>query len=52
MGTSQSFESAYNWQRRLQDVPQFSTVDIRDIQREPEGERIQFTVLASFATKE
>jgi Tfp pilus assembly PilM family ATPase len=52
IGTSQSFESAYNWQRRLQDVPQFSTVDIRDIQREPEGERIQFTVLASFATKE
>ena len=51
-GTSQSFESAYNWQRRLQDVPQFSTVDIRDIQREPEGERVHFTVLASFAMKE
>ena len=51
-GTSQSFESAYNWQRQLQNVPQFSTVDIRDIQREPEGERVHFTVLASFATKE
>ena len=51
-GTSQSFESAYNWQRRLQDVPQFSTVEVRDIQREPEGELVHFTVLVSFATKE
>ena len=50
--TAKSFESAYNWQRRLQGAPQFSTVDIRDIQREPEGERVHFTVLVSFATKE
>jgi len=52
MGTSQSFESAYNWQRLLQKAPQFSTVDIRDIQREPEGELVHFTVLVLFATKE
>ena len=51
-GTSQSFESAYNWQRLLQNAPQFSTVDIRDIQREPEGKLVHFTVLVSFATKE
>jgi len=50
--TAKSFESAYNWQRRLQGAPQFSIVDIRDIQREPEGERVHFTVLVSFATKE
>jgi Tfp pilus assembly PilM family ATPase len=50
--TSQSSDSAYNWQRRLQSAPQFSTVDIRDIQLEPEGERVHFTVLVSFATKE
>ena len=51
MGTSQSFESVYNWQRLLQDAPQFSNVDVRDIRREPESERIHFTVLASFASK-
>ena len=51
--TAKSFESAYGWQRRLQGVPQFSTVDILgDIQREPEGELVNFTVLISFATKE
>ena len=50
--TSQSFESAYNWQQRLQDVAEFSTVEVRDIQREPEGERVHFTVLISFAAKE
>lgn len=52
MGTSQSFESAYNWQRLLQNAPQFSTVEVRDIQREAEGELVHFTVLVSFATKE
>lgn len=51
MGTSQSFESVYSWQRLLQDIPQFSNVDVRDIRREPKSERVQFTVLASFATK-
>jgi len=52
MGTSQSFESVYDWQRLLQDVPQFSNVDVRDIRRAPESERIQFIVLASFRIKE
>jgi len=52
-GTSESFESVYNWQRLLQDVPQFSTVDVgQDTQREPEGNQVRFTVLVSFATKE
>ena len=49
---SQSFESAYNWQRRLQNIPQFSTVDIKDPQQESEGKLVHFTVLVSFATKE
>jgi hypothetical protein len=52
-GTSESFESVYNWQRLLQGVPQFSTVDVgQDTQREPEGGQVRFTVLVSFATKE
>ncbi|HCO94357.1 MAG TPA: hypothetical protein DIU00_10460 [Phycisphaerales bacterium] len=51
--TAKSFESPYSWQRRLQGVPQFSTVDILgDIQREPESELVNFTVLISFAMKE
>ena len=52
MGTSQSFDSAYNWQRLLQDAPEFSTVEVQYIQREPEGELVHFTVIASFAMKE
>lgn len=51
-GTSQSFESVYNWQQILLDARQFSTVDVQDIRREPKSERIRFTVLASFAMKE
>ncbi len=51
MGTAQSFESVYNWQRLLQDAPQFSNVEVRDNRREPDSERIRFTVLVSFASK-
>ena len=50
-GTSQSFESVYNWQRLLRDTLHFSTVDIRDVRREPDGETVHFVVLASFAAE-
>ncbi|MBL7189573.1 MAG: hypothetical protein ISS70_24860 [Phycisphaerae bacterium] len=51
-GTSESFESVYNWQRLLQDAPQFSRVDVGNPQREPGGELIRFTVLASFVARD
>ena len=51
-GTSESFESVYNWQRLLQDAPQFSSVDVGSPQREPDGELIRFTVLASFVARD
>ena len=51
-GTSQSFESVYNWQRLLQKAPQFSTVDIQNIRREPESELVHFTVLVSLTVLE
>ena len=51
-GTSESFESVYNWQRLLQDAPQLSSVDVGNPQREPDGELIRFTVLASFVARD
>jgi len=51
-GTAQSFESVYNWQRLLQDAPQFSTVDVQGILREPESELVHFTVLVSLTMLE
>ncbi len=51
-GTSQSFESVYNWQRLLQEAPQFSSVNVQDIRREPESKLVQFTMLALLAAPE
>jgi len=51
-GTFQSFESVYNWQRLLQDAPQFSTVDVQDIRREPQSKLVRFTILASLSALE
>ncbi len=51
-GTSQSFESIYNWQRLLQDAPQFSTADVQDIRREPNSKLVRFSILLSLATLE
>ena len=47
-GTSESFESVYNWQHLLGNALYFSTVDIHDVHREPNGKIIHFVVLASF----
>lgn len=52
-GTTESFDSVYKWRQLLQDAPLFSTVDIvGNPQREPGGELIRFTALASFAARE
>lgn len=51
-GTSESFESVYNWQHLLGNVLYFSTVDVRDVRKEPNGEMVRFVVLASFAAEE
>lgn len=51
VGTSQSFESVYTWQRLLRDTLHFSTVDVHDIRREPDGDMVHFIVLASFASE-
>lgn len=51
-GTSRSFEPMYNWQRLLQDIPQFSTVDVQDIRRQQNGELVNFTILISLTTPE
>ncbi len=43
-GTSQSFEAVYNWQRTLKDVPNFSSVDVRDIQKQTQNKSVRFTI--------
>jgi Tfp pilus assembly PilM family ATPase len=48
-GTSRSFDSVYKWQRRLQQIPQFSTVDVR---KGSESDPVQFTILISLAKPE
>ena len=47
-GTSESFESVYNWQHLLDEALDFSTVDVRDVHRDPNGKMVHFVVLASF----
>jgi hypothetical protein len=47
-GTSESFQSVYDWQNLLGNALR-STVDVRDIRREPDSEMVHFVVLASFA---
>ena len=49
-GTSESFQSVYDWQNLLGNALR-STVDVRDIRREPDGEMVHFVVLASFAVE-
>jgi Tfp pilus assembly protein PilN len=51
-GTSQSFESIYNWQRLLEKTPPFSTVDVQDIRRDPESGLVHFTILVPLVTPE
>ena len=51
-GTSQSFESVYDWQRRLEAAAQFSQVDVQNIHTGEGGGLVRFTVLISLALVE
>lgn len=46
-GTCDSFDSVYQWQQLLQEIPGFTLVDVRDVQKNPGSNTIQFTVLIS-----
>lgn len=48
-GSCDSFESVYQWQRLLQEIPEFTIVDVQDAQREPESGTVNFTMLISSA---
>jgi len=51
-GTCDSFESVYQWQRLLQEVPGFTLVDVPDVQKQPDTGLVQFTMLLSSAIQE
>ena len=51
-GTCDSFESVYQWQRLLQKTPGFTLVDVQDVQKDPKGDAIHFTILISSAIQE
>jgi len=51
-GTCNSFESVYQWQRLLQKTPGFTLVDVQDVQKDPKGDAIHFTILISSAIQE
>jgi len=51
-GTCDSFESVYQWQRLLQKTPGFKLVDVQDVQKDPRGDAIHFTILISSAIQE
>jgi len=46
-GTCDSFDSVYQWQQLLQKIPGFTLVDVRDVQKDPGNNAVQFTVLIS-----
>ncbi len=51
MGACDSFESVYEWQRVLQQVPGFGQVDV-DAQKRPQTGLVQFTMLIPLAMQE
>jgi Tfp pilus assembly PilM family ATPase len=51
MGVCDSFESVYEWQRLLQQVPGFGQVDV-DAQKRPQTGLVQFTMLIPLAMQE
>lgn len=51
-GTCDSFESVYQWQWLLQETPGFTLVDVQDVQKDPRGDAIHFTILISSAIQE
>jgi len=51
-GTCDSFESVYEWQRLLREVPGFTLVDVQDAQKEPTSSTVHFTILLSSEVRE
>ncbi|MBN2270427.1 MAG: PilN domain-containing protein, partial [Sedimentisphaerales bacterium] len=47
VGTCDSFESVYQWQRCLQKVDGFERVEVKDVQRRTDSGLAQFTILIS-----
>jgi Tfp pilus assembly protein PilN len=52
IGTCDSFESVYEWQRQLRQVPGFTLVDVQDVQKEPKSGEVRFTILLRADVKE
>jgi Tfp pilus assembly PilM family ATPase len=44
-GTCHSFESVYEWQQLLLEIPEFTIIDVQDVQRETESGAVRFTML-------
>lgn len=51
-GTCDSFESVYQWQRLLQEVPGFTLVDVKDVQKQFKSGIVHFTMLLSSSIQE
>jgi len=51
-GTAESFESLYNWQRLLEETPEFANVDVGDPQRAADGKLVRFLVQASLTGRD
>ena len=48
-GSTQSFEYLYNWQEILQEVPEFTAVDVHNPNRDTQSKTVRFTILISLA---
>jgi Tfp pilus assembly protein PilN len=46
-GTCDSFDSVYQWQRLLQDIPGFTLVDVQDVQKDAKANVVHFVILIS-----
>ncbi len=46
-GYCDSFESVYQWQKLLQEIPEFAVVDVQDAQRQTKSGAVHFTMLIS-----
>jgi Tfp pilus assembly protein PilN len=51
-GTAESFESAYEWQRLLEQTPQLSGVEVVNPQQVADGKLVHFVVQASITMKD
>jgi Tfp pilus assembly PilM family ATPase/Tfp pilus assembly protein PilN len=51
-GACESFESVYQWQRLLQEVPGLASIDVRDIGKQSKSDLVEFTMLLSLSKPE